>query len=165
MDLVFQRAKFTAGILSVSVHEPRHAEALCEARYQDDYGYLPPAGLGREAELSPRPWDIVGLFEILASDRWLIRAWNLQEATCAGAHLVLLLKCPKGRGWQGDARRLDGVICIDSNHLRAYLVLTLPLNPPFETPLEESMGFHRRLTASRAKLQNLALCDLFLDPY
>jgi Heterokaryon incompatibility protein (HET) len=168
MDLVFQRAKFTAGILSVSVHEPRHAEALNalrEARYQDDYGYLPPAGLGREAELSPRPWDIVGLFEILASDRWLTRAWNLQEATCAGAHLVLLLKCPKGRGWQGDARRLDGVICIDSNHLRAYLVLKLPLNPPFETPFEESMGFHRRLTASRAKLQNLALCDLFLDPY
>src|ERR1700733_6168958 len=98
MDLVFQRAKFTAGILSVSVHEPRHAEALNalrEARYQDDYGYLPPAGLGREAELSPRPWDIVRLFEILASDRWLTRAWNLQEATCAGAHLVLLLKCPK----------------------------------------------------------------------
>jgi hypothetical protein len=159
MDLVFQQAKFTAGILSVSVDEPRHAEALNalrEARYPDDYGYLPPAGLDRQEELSPRAWDIVELFEILASDRWLIRAWILQEAACAGAHLVLLLKCPKGRGWQGDARRLDGVICINSHHIRAYLVLTILLNPPSKTSLEQSMGFRRRLEASRAKLQNLA---------
>ena len=159
MDLVFQRAKFTAGILSVSVDEPRHAEALNAlrgARYQDDYGYLPPAGWGREEELSPKAWDILELFELLASDRWLTRAWILQEAACAGAHLVLLLKCTKGRGWQGDARKLDGVICIDSHHLRAYLVLTLILCPPFETPLEEWREFHRRLTASRAKLQNVA---------
>lgn len=159
MDLVFQRARFTAGVLSVSVDEPQHAEALNflrESRYQDDYGYLPPDGLGIEIDLSLRAWDILGLFEILASDRWLTRAWILQEAACAGAHLVLLVKCPKGKGWQGDERLLDGVICIDSNHLRAYLVLTLLLNPPFETSIEESRGFHRRLEASKARLQNLA---------
>ena len=159
MDLVFQQAKYTAGVLSVSINELRHAEALDtlrKARYSDDYGYLPPMGQGKEEELSAKAWDIVELLEIIAADRWLTRAWILQEAACAGAHLVLLLKCPNGRGWQGDGRKLDGIISIDSHHLRAYLVLTVLLNSPWETPLEESREFHARLIASRAKLQNLA---------
>ncbi|KAG4431451.1 hypothetical protein IFR05_013063 [Cadophora sp. M221] len=157
MDLVFQRATFTAGILTTSIDEPRHAEALealRRARHKDDYGFFPPPGvkLNGEEDLISRAWDIVELYEMLASDRWLTRAWILQEAACAGARLVLLLKCPKGRGWQGDARSLDGIICIDSDHLRGYLVNSLMIEPRSQ-PLEE---FSRRLEASRVKLQNLA---------
>ncbi|KAH6724682.1 heterokaryon incompatibility protein-domain-containing protein [Leptodontidium sp. MPI-SDFR-AT-0119] len=104
MDLVFQRAMFTAGILTTSIDEPRHAEALNalrRARYKNDYGYFPPLGvkLNGEEDLMSRAWDIVDLYEMLASDRWLTRAWILQEAAYAGVRLVLLLKCPKGRGW------------------------------------------------------------------
>jgi len=80
MDLVYQRAEESVGLLNIYVEKQEHLDAL----------NLMFEGEGIE------PHELESLAEVLefiCSDAWFTRAWILQESTSAGSEMTLLIRC------------------------------------------------------------------------
>jgi hypothetical protein len=85
MDVVYNRAVVTAGMLDVMVDEQAQLDALRELMFFDET---------RIPELIDAEFCYY-IFDILhrtSLDRWYTRAWVLQESLCAGDKLVLTFR-------------------------------------------------------------------------
>lgn len=80
MDLIYQRAWDSVGLLNIYVEKQEHLDAL----------NLMFEGEGIESnELE----NLAEILELICSDAWFTRAWILQESTSAGSEMTLLIRC------------------------------------------------------------------------
>jgi hypothetical protein len=102
MDVVYNRACLTAGLLSASITSQDQMDAVATLRsfaVTDSGSGVTWDGVGEAplvTDISHLLYHALDFLEIVSADRWYTRAWVAQEALSAGEVLVLLL--PLGAG-------------------------------------------------------------------
>lgn len=101
MDLVYSRSDFPVGLLNTQLGIQQEVDALDQAigrRHREG----PEKGYGMRSDLLIESQEPVTLAELqhlnealrkLSADRWLSRAWILQETLLAGNLITLLIRC------------------------------------------------------------------------
>ncbi|KDR74223.1 hypothetical protein GALMADRAFT_249965 [Galerina marginata CBS 339.88] len=80
MDLVYQRASRPVGLLDAEIKTQAHLNALVQ--------------LVEGKQFTPEQYEsAVEVLELLAQDRWLTRAWVLQEVVAGGETMELMIRC------------------------------------------------------------------------
>jgi hypothetical protein len=103
MDIVYNRALVTAGMLDVIIHTQAQLDALSKLMFLDKAGRRTPI----DDELC---YFILDVLHRTTLDRWYTRAWVIQESLCAGEKLVLTFR--RGNGLSFPSR----FQCTDDKH-------------------------------------------------
>ncbi|EUC40536.1 hypothetical protein COCMIDRAFT_30544 [Bipolaris oryzae ATCC 44560] len=89
MDIVYNRAMYTAGLLNVEITSQEQLDAI-DTLLRSDWETT-------QKNMNPRYCEhILRLLHETCQDRWYTRAWVIQEAICAGLKLVLAFRCNSG---------------------------------------------------------------------
>jgi hypothetical protein len=97
MDVVYNRACITAGLLSATITSQEQMDAVATLRSfapSDSGSNVRWEGIGEAppvTDLSRLLNHALDFLELISADRWYTRAWVAQEALSAGKMLVLLL--------------------------------------------------------------------------
>jgi hypothetical protein len=97
MDIVYNRAMYTAGLLNVEITTQEQAKAI-ETLLHSDWETTQRTMNLQHCE------HIIRFLDETCQDRWYTRAWVIQEAICAGLKLVLAFRCNAGLSFSSKFR-------------------------------------------------------------
>jgi len=97
MDIVYNRAMDTAGLLSVEIASQQQLTAI-ETLIHSDWKTIQTVMTVQYCE------HIIRFLDETCRDRWYTRAWVIQEAICAGLKLVLAFQCNSGSSFSSKFR-------------------------------------------------------------
>ncbi|PMD65191.1 uncharacterized protein K444DRAFT_608881 [Hyaloscypha bicolor E] len=104
MDLVYQRSFYPLGLFEVKIERQNQMDAMAQAigrrnREGDEKGVgqrLDVFFENQEPVTEEELRSLTEVFELLATDRWLRRAWILQETVLAGHRMTFMIRSNSG---------------------------------------------------------------------
>ena len=104
MDLVYQRSYYPLGLLEVKIERQNQMDAMAQAigwrnREGDQKGVGQSADVffqNQEPVTEEELRSLTEVLELLATDRWLSRAWILQETVLAGHRMTFMIRSNSG---------------------------------------------------------------------
>jgi hypothetical protein len=97
MDMVYNRAMYTAGLLNVEITSQEQVDAI-ETLLHCDWDTTKRTMTLQYCE------HVIRFLDEICRDRWYTRAWVVQEAVCAGLKLVLAFRRSPGLRFQSKFR-------------------------------------------------------------
>lgn len=108
MDIVYNRASVTGGLISTQVTDQAQLDAvymLTNFRAEDVRGGMRWVGDTPPPVINHQILNhVLDFLEMVGRDRWYTRAWVVQEALCAGTKLLIALRRGPGISWPSEFR-------------------------------------------------------------
>jgi hypothetical protein len=122
MDLIYQRSYYPLGLLEVKIERQNQMDAMAQAigrrnREGDQKGVGQRTDIffeNQEPVTEEELRSLTEVLELLATDRWLSRAWILQETVLAGHRMTFMIRSNSGVTIRSSINRssIKGEICL-----------------------------------------------------